>query len=167
MDRESTPKPTRWLPAFGRYGRANTKSNGLPMDLLSPRRRGPGSWHKRCGSFGCGGLGRFVLSEGNAVCQLPRILRRALYYGRSGLDLLRLPFCSHCQQLGRADSRGLPILRQSSAGLLPLFHFLLRELMSDERCVLLELIDEHNATARQTERRSRPLLFSALRLYCI
>jgi hypothetical protein len=36
------------------------------------------------------GVGRFVLSEGHAVHGLPHILRHAVCYGRSGLDLLRM-----------------------------------------------------------------------------
>src|ERR1700722_67334 len=63
-----------------------------------------------------GWLGGFVLSAGHAITRFPFLLRHAVCYGRSGLDLLRMSFCQHGRQLGRPDSRGLHFLRKGSPG---------------------------------------------------
>ena len=52
-------------------------------------------------------LARQFLSSRHEVTRFPFLLRHAVCYGRSGLDLLRVPFCSHGEQLGRPNSRGL------------------------------------------------------------
>src|SRR2546430_6815813 len=77
-----------------------------------------------------------------------RSLCDSICHSRGGLDLLRMPFSSHGEQLGRPNSRRFHILGQSSAGHHPRSEEHTSELQSQSNLVCRLLLEKkQNETA--------------------